>query len=217
MSMRPKSGHRDHTDHEVIELAARSSVRIQKIEKWMSRHCGGAGHHPNKRRDCTQLRSPRCRSSVHSQNFCPHWPQKEMVVCFRSSLKKGVMWHICWRQKLWSQQRQPLLGTALLTCPLLGNNYVTCNNELIRKWCSLRHPCRQLHDATKEELLGEVFSMWSVPMLHKELTVCCELVQVRSCWTWKTRTLHCWKLLPSSAVRIVAENTSLCVIVICKV
>jgi hypothetical protein len=31
------------------------------------------------------------------------------------------------------------------------------------------------------------------------------------------RIVHCWKTLPSSAVKTVTENTSLCVIVICKV
>jgi hypothetical protein len=39
----------------------------------------------------------------------------------------------------------------------------------------------------------------------------------RSRWTQKPRTLHCWKRLPSNAVKTVIENTSLCVRVMCKV
>jgi hypothetical protein len=33
----------------------------------------------------------------------------------------------------------------------------------------------------------------------------------------KERNVHCWKTLTNSAVKTVTENTSLCVIVICKV
>jgi hypothetical protein len=38
----------------------------------------------------------------------------------------------------------------------------------------------------------------------------------RSHWIGKPKTLHCWKPLPSSAMKAVTENTSLCVTVICK-
>jgi hypothetical protein len=33
----------------------------------------------------------------------------------------------------------------------------------------------------------------------------------------KTGNVHCWKPLPSSEVKTVTENSSLCVIVICRV
>jgi hypothetical protein len=36
-------------------------------------------------------------------------------------------------------------------------------------------------------------------------------------WVQKQRNVHCWKPLPSSAVKTVTENTSLCVIVVCLV
>jgi hypothetical protein len=42
-----------------------------------------------------------------------------------------ILWHIYSRQEPWSQQRQPLLG----------NRFVTCNNGVTGKWCSLRGPC----------------------------------------------------------------------------
>jgi hypothetical protein len=35
-------------------------------------------------------------------------------------------------------------------------------------------------------------------------------------WAQEQRNVHCWKTLTSSAVKTVTENTSLCVIVICK-
>jgi hypothetical protein len=34
--------------------------------------------------------------------------------------------------------------------------------------------------------------------------------------TQRKGNVHCWKTLPSNAVKTVTENTSLCVIVICK-
>jgi hypothetical protein len=36
-------------------------------------------------------------------------------------------------------------------------------------------------------------------------------------WIREEKNVHCWKTLPGSAVKPVIENTSLCVIVICKV
>jgi hypothetical protein len=36
-------------------------------------------------------------------------------------------------------------------------------------------------------------------------------------WARKQNNVHCWKMLPSTAVTIVTENIILCVIVICKV
>jgi hypothetical protein len=47
------------------------------IEKWVSRHCGGARHGPNQRRDYPQLKSQSCRKAGHSQKFCRHWPKEE--------------------------------------------------------------------------------------------------------------------------------------------
>jgi hypothetical protein len=36
-------------------------------------------------------------------------------------------------------------------------------------------------------------------------------------WAWDQSNTHCWKPLPSSAVKAGTENTSLCVTMICKV
>jgi hypothetical protein len=57
--------------------------------------------------------------------------------------------------------------------PLLGNRFVTRNNGVIGKWSYL---CGLCDGYMTHQLLGEVFSMWSVPRLHKESTVCCEFI-----------------------------------------
>jgi hypothetical protein len=40
---------------------------------------------------------------------------------------------------------------------------------------------------------------------------------VASLLGYEQRNVHCWKTLPSNAVKYVTENGILCVIVICKV
>jgi hypothetical protein len=59
---------------------------------------------------------------------------------------------------------------------MLGNSFVTRNNGVTGKRCSPRDPFQQLRDAATEELLGEVFSMRSVPRPHMKSIVRCELV-----------------------------------------
>jgi hypothetical protein len=81
-----------------------------------------------------------------------------------------------------------------------------------------------------EELLEEVFSIGSVPMLYNEDKLplrdsldtavrsvggWCEVVA--SLRTREQRNVHCWKTLPSNAVKNVTKNSILCVTVICKV
>jgi hypothetical protein len=86
--------------------------------------------------------------------------------------------------------------------------------------------------ATREHTIM-VFSVLSMPRLYKEGTLPLrespetairtrrKLVwdgrQPARTWVRKQRNIHCWKTLPSSAVKTVTENTSLCVIVICQV
>jgi hypothetical protein len=130
------------------------------------------------------------------------------------ALRCFIMWHICSKQELWSQQRQ--LSPA-------------------RQWLSIRHLMAATDTcATIEKLLEGVLSVPSVPRLHNEAQLpwlyrkrfrwklknrkcVCDGRQPASTWARKQRNVHCWKTLSSRAVKTVTENTSLCVIVICKV
>jgi hypothetical protein len=49
---------------------------LSGFKKWVSSHCGGAGHRPSTRRDYPQQECQRCRSSGHFQKFCLHWPKR---------------------------------------------------------------------------------------------------------------------------------------------
>jgi hypothetical protein len=86
--------------------------------------------------------------------------------------------------------------------------------------------------ATIEELLEAVLSVQFVTRLYDEdqpirdnsetavsrVEGWCKVARqpARTC-ARENRNVHCWKPLPNSAVKTVTENTSLCVMVICKV
>jgi hypothetical protein len=54
-----------------------------------------------------------------------------------------ILWHVCWKPELWSQQRQPLLENGFVTRPLLGYGSIAVTDT----------------HATIEELLEAVFSV----------------------------------------------------------
>jgi hypothetical protein len=62
-----------------------------------------------------------------------------------------VLWHVCWKPELWSQQRQMLLGNS------------SANTPVARQWFSSRHLI-----VTTEELLEVVFCVRSMPGLYNE-------------------------------------------------
>jgi hypothetical protein len=64
---------------EIIKRIIGSSFRIRKA----IRHCGGPGHRPSERRDCTQLKSLRCKRTDHSLKFRPQRPGQKMAVACR--------------------------------------------------------------------------------------------------------------------------------------
>jgi hypothetical protein len=93
-------------------------------------------------------------------------------------------------------------GMALQTCLLLSNSFIT------QRWSNWE----------------AAFSMQSLSRLHKESIVHRDLVQLgshswkvpaskdRSCWTWKLRTLHRWKPLPSSTENIASRLLHCCIL-----
>jgi hypothetical protein len=148
-----------------------------------------------------------------------------------------IMWHVCLRQELWSQQRQPLLGNSFANMSVarqqLRNMQQWSHWEAvfskrsvpIATWCNNRRTVGR----------GVFYVVWAEGTyevncaLWVSLAVESQLVQFGSC-SWKMsvskdrshsprkpRTLHSWKPLPSSAVKAVTENISLCVTEICKV
>jgi hypothetical protein len=67
-----------------------------------------------------------------------------------------------------SQQRQPLLGNGSANTPIVRQQIH--NMQQWSNWeavFSMRF-MQYLHDATIEELLEEVFSVWSVPSCYKQ-------------------------------------------------
>jgi hypothetical protein len=79
----------------------------------------------------------------------------------RPIIRPYILWHA-----------DPLLGKdreiSSHTTPIARQQI--CNTKQCRNWEALfsTRYVRQLHDATSEELLGEVFSMRSVPRIHDE-------------------------------------------------
>jgi hypothetical protein len=80
----------------------------------------------------------------------------EMKKCFRVYILVvlPLLWHICSRQELWSQQRQPLLGNDSENMPVAR---------------------QQLRNTRQWSNWEAVFSTRSVPKLYRESIVCCVL------------------------------------------
>jgi hypothetical protein len=125
---------------------------------------------------------------------------------------------------------------------LQGNG--SANPVIAKQWLSSRRVKAVTHThATIEEMLEAMFSVRSVPRLCNEnqlpltnspsrvrveresagsqLRSCCCENLVAETWdssgTQRKRNVRRWKPLPSSALKTVTENTSLCVILIFKV
>jgi hypothetical protein len=64
------------TNHRTGDGEAKSGL-VSAFQKEESRPCGGAGHRPSGRRDCTQLKSRRCRSTGHFRKCRSHGSEKE--------------------------------------------------------------------------------------------------------------------------------------------
>jgi hypothetical protein len=47
---------------------------------------------------------------IQRRNMRTDWTSLISVPLMNTTRK--ILWHICWRQELWSQQRQPLLGNG---------------------------------------------------------------------------------------------------------
>jgi hypothetical protein len=141
-----------------------------------------------------------------------------------------ILWHVYWKPELWSQQRQPLIGNG------------SVNTSVARQWLSSRHviAATDTH-ATIVEILDAVFSVRSVPRFYKEdqlelqglvrgsegrqsvKSCSCEKWEV-GCWSRgqfeNPKEEECPQLEEATKQRLmktVTENTSLCVIMICKV
>jgi hypothetical protein len=143
-----------------------------------------------------------------------------------------ILLHVCWKPELWSQQKKLLLRKG------------ASNTPVARQWLSSRHEIATINThAAIEELLEAVFSVRSTPRIYSEdqlpLPVSRESV-CRQTVSWSVKSCGCerwwagiWGLgqfgnpeegeraplaaASCSAVKTVTENTSLCVVVICKV
>jgi hypothetical protein len=152
-----------------------------------------------------------------------------------------TLWHICLKQWLWSQQRQPLLGNGSANTPVASQHLLknaaipepSLNNRPRQQWrncwkrCFLCSPCRGHMTKTavissqsvSRESRVQVEGQW----LERERESAGIQLSVAvaeagdSSGTQRKGNTRRWKPLPSRAVKTMTENTSLCVIVIRKV
>jgi hypothetical protein len=126
---------RDHRDNKVIKLAARSSVRIQKsknecqdtVEELAIIHVKEETAHSLRYRDVWALFTLKTFALTD---------RKKIWWCalgyLGGAVLLGAMWHICWRQQLWRQQRQTLQGNS--SANMLIARQQLCN---MQQWSNL--------------------------------------------------------------------------------
>jgi hypothetical protein len=84
----------------------------------------------------------------------PDWTSAEDVIYLKFVL---ILWHVCWKPELWSQQRQTLLRNG------------SADTSVVRQWLSSRHVMTATDKhATIEELLEAVFSVRPFPSPYNE-------------------------------------------------
>lgn len=88
-----------------------------------------------------------------------------------------MLWHVCRRPGLRSQQRQPLIGNSSAKRPLLGNGTIKTDSimehatppmEVPRETAFSILSAPTVTQATTEELLKEAISVLSIPRLYIE-------------------------------------------------
>jgi hypothetical protein len=80
-----------------------------------------------------------------SWNFSTHFSAWVHRIC--------ILWHLCWKPELWSQQRQLLLGNS------------SANMPVVRQWLKSRHMIAAIDTYA---IMKETFSVRSMPGLYNE-------------------------------------------------
>jgi hypothetical protein len=80
-------------------------------------------------------------------------PRRSRLENLRKKVIWEQLWHICSRQELWNQQRQPFLSNGFAN-KFVSMETVWYNNN--GKWCFIRSSCQDVISRTGRELLSQL-------------------------------------------------------------